>query len=259
MPIIAGHNISTIFATKQLIQMANSYFRFKQFTVRQDRCSMKVGTDGVLLGAWADADNPLTILDVGTGTGLIALMLAQRFPSAQVDAIDMDRSAYEQAAENVTDSPFFNQIQVFYSSFQDFSELYKDKRYDLIVSNPPFFNDSLKSPDPSRTLARHTDTLPLPVLLKLATALLNESGILSLILPFDTADDLLDEALAVGLKLVRRTDIIPVIGGKPKRSLLTFAQTSSASPVLEQLTIELARHVYTEEFRRLTADFYLKH
>ena len=144
--------------------MANPYFQFKKFTVWHDKCAMKVGTDGVLLGEWASTERCQRILDVGTGTGLIALMLAQR-STAILDAIDIDSDACLQAQENIAKSPFANRIQVYQTSL---SEYMPDEniKYDLIVSNPPYFIDSLKCPDTKRNLARHTDTLSLPDLLR---------------------------------------------------------------------------------------------
>jgi tRNA1Val (adenine37-N6)-methyltransferase len=130
-------------------------FKFKQFEIHQDRCAMKVGTDGVLLGAWAPGGK--RILDVGSGTGLISLMMAQRFPEAQVRGIDMDGEACEEAAENVAASPFADRVEIECCRLQDY---HSEESFDAIVSNPPFFLNSLKNPDSKRTMARHTDSLP---------------------------------------------------------------------------------------------------
>ena len=154
-------------------------FRFKQFEILQDRCAMKVGTDGVLLGAWASGGT--RILDIGCGTGLIALMMAQRFPAAQVVGIDIDEEACGQARENVTASPFGDRIDVAHCRLQDYS----GEEFDAIVSNPPFFLNSLKNPDSKRAMARHADTLPFRDLWQGVKRLLSENGIFSVVLPSD--------------------------------------------------------------------------
>ena len=260
MPNIVDSNNTTIFAIKRSYEMSNPYFKFKKFTVWHDLCSMKVGTDGVLLGAWSSHGNPLKILDVGSGTGLIALMLAQRFPEAKIDAIDIDVSAYEQTSANVTGSPFSDRIMAVHISIQDYAQLDTEVRYDLIVSNPPFFENSFKSPDSGRTLARHTDTLPLTELLACSAQLLAPSGRLAMILPYSRAEAIIDEAVSNGLLLAEQTDVIPVVGAIPKRSLLSFVPAETpVQPIRNELTIEWSRHVYTDEFKQLTADFYLKH
>ena len=172
-------------------------FRFKQFFVNDDRCAMKVGTDGVLLGCWTPITvhrtpytihpTPFRVLDIGTGSGLIALMLAQRCPNAQIDAIDIDTSAIEQAKENFAQSPFSNQLAAYPSSLQT----WPDHPYDLVVSNPPYFQNSLKNPDEGRKQARHTDSLSYQELLSHSARLLNENGHLALILPAEAEEEAL--------------------------------------------------------------------
>lgn len=241
-------------------RMANPYFKFKKFTVWHDRCSMKVGTDGVLLGAWADVEKASHILDVGTGTGLIALMLAQRNPLASIVAIDLDQSASLQAAANVAESPFKEQIQVEHISLQNFAEKYPSRRYDLIVSNPPYFANSLLSPDKGRSLARHADALPLEVFLENSVALMNPLGRLAVVLPYEMAEKMAKSVLKYGLYIAARTDVITVSGAMPKRSLLSLILgRDDGQTHYNQLTIELSRHQYTDEFKEMTADFYLKH
>ncbi|MEE0972800.1 MAG: methyltransferase, partial [Paludibacteraceae bacterium] len=159
--------------------MRNSFFRFKQFTVYQDRCAMKVGTDGVLLGVLADVSKATRILDIGTGTGLIALMLAQRQKDAHVDAIEIDEQAAQQAQENIAQSPFCY-IHVHTTALQAYNST---QPYDLIVSNPPYFVDSLKAPNAARNLARHTDSLSFADLLQGAERLLHNDGCFWVILP----------------------------------------------------------------------------
>jgi tRNA1Val (adenine37-N6)-methyltransferase len=236
--------------------MANNYFKFKQFTIFQDRCAMKVGTDGVLLGAWADCENAKTILDIGTGTGLIALMLAQR-SLAHIDAIEIDQSASEQASENVTKSPWESRISVLNISLQQFTEQI-DKKYDLIVSNPPFFQNSLYAPDQNRTNARHNASLEYEDILDASLKLLSNNGMLSLILPYLEGTMFIVKAAGKGLYCVRQTNVLPNPGKTPKRLLLEF--TKIKKPLVEQeIIIELnKRHEYSDAYKNLTRDFYLK-
>ena len=220
--------------------MSNSYFQFKQFTVRQDKCAMKVGTDGVLLGAWVDVDRCNRILDVGTGTGLIALMLAQR-SEALIEAIDIDAAACEQAQENAAASPFAGRVQVAHAAFANFDNAHP---YDLIVSNPPYFARSLKCPDQQRSTARHNDTLP--------------TGRVALILPYDRKEELESVCEQFRFYFVRKTAVVSVAGLSPKR-LLTELQTAPCLPPDEnQLVIEQADHSFTADYIRLTKAFYLK-
>lgn len=236
--------------------MPNPYFRFKQFTVYHDRCAMKVGTDGVLLGMWANISHATKALDIGTGTGLIALMLAQRNSGLEIDAIDINKEAIEQATENIKNSPFRNQITCFHSSLQDFVIKQKEK-YDLIVSNPPFFKQSLKSPCENRTLARHTDSLYIEELLELSSDLLSEQGKFSIIYPYGDKELILKLASKNKLHISHITDVIPTPSSPPKRILVEFSKTETI-PVIDSLVIEKERHVYSEEFIKLAKDFYLK-
>lgn len=236
--------------------MANPYFQFKQFTIRHDKCAMKVGTDGVLLGAWADTYDRQTILDVGTGTGLIALMLAQR-STAQIDAIDIDAEACLQAEENISDSPFAARINVTHTPLAEYAASCT-KRYDLIVSNPPYFIDSLKCPNQQRNMARHTDTLPLQELLHDCYPLLAPDGRIALVLPYDQKEQLRKLIQNESFFLTKETEVIPMPGTSPKRLLVELAAKPVTTTVWNQLTIEVARHQYTDDYIRLTRDFYLK-
>ncbi|MDL2243664.1 methyltransferase [Bacteroidales bacterium OttesenSCG-928-J19] len=233
--------------------MTDSGFSFKKFTVRQALCAMKVGTDGVLLGAWAGCEETKQILDVGTGTGLIALMLAQR-STALVDAIDVNEQAFIQAQENFQMSSFAERLQAYHIPFQEYKPT---KSYDLIVSNPPYFSKSLRSPDAGRTTARHDDSLPLSELVSQAVRLLSPEGRLALVLPFDLLDSIVQITQEQGLCLVRRTDVYPTPHSPAKRLLLEFSRENLP---LEHthLTIELGRHHYTPEYIALTREFYLK-
>lgn len=236
--------------------MANTYFQFKQFTIHQDRCAMKVGTDGVVLGAWSEPATAQRILDIGTGTGLIALMVAQR-TGAFIDAIDIDEEAYIQAKGNANASAFSQRIQVYHSSLQAFKEHPAAGTYDLIISNPPYFSNSLKSPDRQRTTARHTDTLSLDDLIRDSAELLNPTGRISLILPSEGKTDLSRIAEQHHLYITRLTDLFPTPASMPKRFLVELSDTPNPGFQEESLTIEIARHTYTPEYRALTKEYYL--
>ncbi len=235
--------------------MANAFFQFKQFTVRQDLCAMKVGTDGVLLGAWASVEQAQYVLDVGAGTGLIALMAAQR-STACIDAIDIDASACRQAEANCTASPFANRICVAHVAFNTFLQT-TSRQYDRIVSNPPYFHDSLKSPDQKRTVARHTDSLLLEDLVCGCHRLLTPTGRLCLVLPADQEEKLLAILAENGLHRVRQTYVVPIPHAQPKRILIEIAGKPTPDLSADYLTIELERHRYTPEYIALTRDFYL--
>ena len=236
--------------------MSNNFFRFKQFTVFQDCCAMKVGTDGVLLGAWAEAYKRNNVLDVGTGTGLIALMIAQRNTNATIDAIDIDEGCVMQAKRNVFESPFSNRVDVQKSSFQDFAAR-NDNKYDLIVSNPPYFHNSLKSPNLHRNYARHTDSLSFYEIISEGVSLLTESGCISLILPYEFKTSVLMHAKTVGLFAKRITNVFPLPHKPAKRFLIEFGM-SDTECVEDNLIVELSRHKYTDEYNALTNEFYLQ-
>ena len=233
--------------------MPNPYFSFKQFTVYHDRCAMKVGTDGVLLGAWTDVSSSKHILDIGTGTGLIALMLAQRCSCAQITAIDIDLMAVGQARENIEASKWGNRVNV---TLQDLNTYTPNCLFDTIVSNPPYFVDSLKSVDSQRTMARHTDALSAIVLFRKTAELLSDEGKFSLIIPFDQKDYFISLAKEEGLFLSRLTNVITRPGIPPKRSLMEFKKQISVCEE-NSLIIEIDRHVYTDEYISLTREFYL--
>ena len=171
--------------------MTKSSFKFKQFTIFHDKCAMKVGTDGVLLGAWAPADGAERILDVGTGTGLIALQLAQRNPHARITAIEIDATAAGQAAENVSRSLWTDRVEVVCRDFRDYQP---ENRFDLIVSNPPYFIDALKCPDEQRCTARHAGNLNYDLLFRRSASLLKEQGVVSIIIPAEAEKTVVDTA-----------------------------------------------------------------
>ena len=225
------------------VYYCENMFQFKQFVIEQELCAMKVGTDGVLLGAWARGGQ--WVLDIGTGTGVIALMMAQRYPEAQVTAIDIDEGAVRQTLLNVETSPFTTQIVVRHEPVQE-----HQGEYDAIVSNPPFFIDSLAAPDLQRNMARHTETLSYGQLMQAAYRLLTDDGEFSVVVPFDYRRRMEDEAIFVGFFPsrvcgVKTTDRKPV-----KRYLLAFRKHPCQCEE-EVLTIGDSR------YQQLTQDFYL--
>ena len=235
----------------------NSYFQFKQFRIVQERSAMKVGMDGVLLGAWANATEAKRMLDVGSGTGLIALMLAQKNALAEIEAIEIDRDAGEEAAFNVQQSEWSSRIKMYCQSFQEFAAETENK-YDLIVSNPPFFSNGVKAPDGTRAQARHADALPLDVLISGAAKLLNENGRIALVLPVEQLSEVENLAKPNSLFLSRLCKVKPN-PVKPDFRVLVEMTNRPASLQEEKLMIEFERHHdYTPEYRELTKEFYLK-
>ena len=240
--------------------MSSPFFRFKQFTVWHDRCAMKVGTDGVLLGAWADSMRNAqcvmrNVLDIGTGSGLVALMLAQRFPTAQIDAIDIEPQAVEQAQYNFAESPWAERLNAHLAALQDWQP---NKHYDLIVSNPPYFQNSLKNPDKGRELARHTDSLTYADLLRCTTQRLAPRGTAAFILPAEAESYVLHIAKENGLYCCRLTRVHSKPGKPAKRILIEFSPTPPETPPAPQIFhIESAVSPRSEEYAALTKDFYL--
>ena len=232
-------------------------FTFKQFTVNQERCAMKIGTDGVLLGAWTPLiNNPNAILDIGAGTGVLSLMLAQRSTAEQIDAIEIDEDAYEQCVENFETSPWGDRLFCFHAGLDEFVDE-PEEEYDLIISNPPFYAEDFKTDDSQRDMARFQDAMPFEELIEAAALLLSDNGIFSVIIPFK------EEAKFVSM--CKELDLFPLqitrVKGTPtsdiKRSLLAFTRIEQ-TPLIDELTIEISRHQYTPEYIALTKDFYLK-
>ena len=246
--------------------MSTPYFRFKQFTVWHDRCAMKVGTDGVLLGAWAgttdspaantDKTSPVErILDIGTGSGLIALMLAQRFPNAIIDGIDIDPSAVLQAKDNFSASPFSTRLHASSSPLQAWQPKAK---YDMIVSNPPYFSNSLLCLDNMRTIARHDNILSFAELLEHSNRLSTQAGTLSLVLPADAEKAILAEARLQHLYCVRLCRVHTTANKPAKRILVTFShQTPATTLTPEMLCLSPPDHPRSPAYSALTQDFYL--
>ena len=239
--------------------MSNNYFKFKQFTVFQENVSMRVNTDGVLLGAWATV--PATkVLDVGTGTGVIALMIAQRLlqPQYQIVAIDVDKPSIQQAQENFQQSKWSKSLVAKHISLQDFKT---EQLFDLIISNPPYFNNALKNPSETKRTARHTDSLSYQDLTDAASKLLKPSGRLSVIIPFDEYPTMQSAIIATNkLRLSRLCKVFTLRQDPaPKRLLLEFTKEQITHPVQEEaLCIMEDPTTFTAEYKSLTKDFYLK-
>ena len=240
---------------------------------------MKVGTDGVLLGAWAEPAvskvrpaSAFSILDVGTGSGLVALMLAQRFPKAHIDAIDIDKAAIEQAAENFAASPWSDRLHTFHARLQDWQIVHRTSSprtlpYDLIVSNPPYFQNSLKNPDKSRQTARHTDTLTYSELLQHSARLLSPEGIVALILPAEAETEACELARMAGLLPARITHVYSKENKPARRVLLAFEKPAPRhigistyqypSPLEDSLVLENETGGRSAAYQEITKDFYL--
>lgn len=235
-----------------------SKFQFKQFSLEQDQCAMKIGTDGVLLGAWTPIENQTnSILDIGTGTGIIALMLAQRSTANQIDALEIDENTYEQATDNFENSPWNDRLFCFHAALDEFVEEPEDE-YDLIVSNPPFYGEDYKSSNNQRDLARFQDAMPFEDLIEAAAMLLSENGIFSVIIPFREETNFLALAKECELYPVKITRVKGTPTTEIKRSLMAFSRNEISDVAIDELIIETARHIYTPQYTELTENFYLK-
>jgi tRNA1Val (adenine37-N6)-methyltransferase len=234
--------------------MSNTWFQFKQFRVDQENSALKVGTDGVLLGAWCDTAGSRHILDVGTGTGVIALMLAQR-SDARVAAIEISEEACKDALSNFSNSRWSDRLSLCTGDFNHFQDTHAS-RYDLIVSNPPFFKKSQRSADLASYMARHDVSLSFQQIIAGSKKLLNETGRLAVIIPFEALDDFRETARLEGFYLCRRTNVVPKTGKPPKRVLLEFSVTP-AHPEISELVILRDQDNYSESFVEMTKEFYL--
>jgi tRNA1Val (adenine37-N6)-methyltransferase len=232
-------------------------FQFKQFSVEQDKCAMKVGTDGVLLGAWAPLDNtPYSILDIGAGTGVIALMLAQRSNAEQIDALEIDDDAYEQAVNNFENSPWGDRLFCYHAGLDEFMEEPEDE-YDLIISNPPFYTEDYTTGNEQRDKARFSASLPFEDLVEGASLLLSDEGIFCVIIPYKEEEKFLALAREFDLYPFKITHVKGTPDSEIKRSLLAFSRDEKDT-MTDNLVIETARHQYTDAYIALTGDFYLK-
>jgi len=235
--------------------MSSNSFVFKQFEIKQDKCAMKVGTDAVLLGAWADATQAKRVLDIGTGTGILALMIAQK-SEAQICAIDIDIDSYQQAIENIHYSLWKDRIQLFHSSIQEFSKTINEQ-FDLIITNPPYFTDAYKAKEISRNNARHTDELPFEILIECVCKLLQPQGVFYIILPFAEAQIFKNMAKQNNLCLVQSMRIKTKADKEPKRLLMKYSFEQKIQEETEIVIENDDRHHYTKEYIELTKDYYL--
>ncbi len=219
---------------------------------------MKIGTDGVLLGAWCPVDNnPFSVLDIGAGTGILSLMLAQRSNAEQIDSLEIDEEAYEQCVENFENSPWSDRLFCFHAGLDEFVEEPEDE-YDIIISNPPFYSENYKSDNSQRDLARFQDALPFEDLIEAADLLLSENGIFAVIIPFKEEERFIDlcaevELFPVKVTRVKGSHTTPIV-----RSLLAFKRYELSVLTADELVIEISRHEYTDDYINLTKDFYLK-
>jgi len=234
----------------------NNYFQFKQFRIHQEKSAMKVNTDGVLLGAWTNLDGAKTVLDIGAGTGLISLMIAQR-SVAFITGVEIEKNAAEEAQRNVQNSEWSNRISIQHSSFQEFVKT-ANHHFDVIVSNPPFFSNSVKNTNPHLSMARHNHMLPFEDIIAGSKNLLGDDGILSLILPAAAAPEFIEEALQENLFLKRQTLVKPFPHKAPNRCLMEFSKAQSVQENTSMSVFDESGKEYSEEFKTLARDFYLK-
>lgn len=232
-------------------------FNFKQFQIKQDKTAMKVGTDGVLLGAWTPITNhPISVLDIGAGTGLIALMLAQRTPADQIDALEIDENAFEQAVDNFESSPWSDRLFCYHAGLDEFLDEPEDE-YDIIVSNPPFYTEDYVSGTESRDQARFESSMPFNELIEAADLLLSENGIFSVIIPYKEERNFIALALDFELYPFKITRVKGTPTSEIKRSLIAFSRQSK-DVTIDELVTEITRHNYSPKYIALTKDFYLK-
>lgn len=243
-------------------------FKFKQFSLQQDQCAMKIGTDGVLLGAWAPIDhNPNSVLDIGAGTGILSLMLAQRSFAETIDAIEIDENAYEQCVNNFEDSPWGDRLFCYHASLSEFTEEV-DETYDLIVCNPPFFlppktrpplkpSTTVENTGESRFIARSQSAMPFEQLLRSVSILLSENGLFTVVIPFSEEEKFIELASTVGLFNNKVCHVRGHASAEIKRSLMSFSFIKIETEISD-LIIEVDRLVYTDAYVDLTKDFYLK-
>lgn len=271
--------------------MSTKPFHFKQFSIEQDRCAMKIGTDGVLLGAWTSLENdPYSILDVGAGTGVVAMMLAQRSDAQTIDAVELDDNAYEQATENFENSHWGDRLFCYHAHLYEFAAEV-DETYDLIVCNPPFYETPIglsdapvegeEVPSKERQMARFEDAMPFELLVGAVAKLLDDQGRFAVIIPFDREQDFILLCSRAQLYLAKITRVRGTEDSVIKRSMMEFRfdasvvmndqeeviessvvedrfRESVTPPIIDELIIEKSRHHYTEQYIDLVKDFYLK-
>lgn len=229
-------------------------FQFKQFAVDHNLCSMKVGVDGTLLGAWTNTNHCKNILDVGTGSGLIALMAAQKNDYAEIHALEIEKNAYQQAKINFENSKWSDRLHLHHADFKLWST---DLKFDLIISNPPYFTSSLKSQKEERNLARHDDSLPLFDLFNKATKLLADSGRICIVYPFDGLKSIEEQTKICALSIKSITLVKPIISKPPKRVLVEITRSTNFEVMMNELSIQANANEFTAEYIQLTKEFYL--
>lgn len=234
---------------------ADKPFRFKQFSVEQSRSSMKVGTDAVLLGCWVDSEKALTILDVGTGTGVIALICAQRNQDALVEAVDIDHGSASDATENFRLSPWVDRMKVYETDYLEFQPSYI---YDLIISNPPYFSDSIRAHDPVRSLARHDDSLPAEKFMSHAAGMLSKEGIVAVIIPTGQLAKWVDAAEDSRLMPHRICHVYTLANKEAQRVMVEFSFPRTGEPKMESILIEKSPGEFSEAYKNLTREFYTR-
>jgi tRNA1Val (adenine37-N6)-methyltransferase len=235
-----------------------SIFKFKQFSVSQQKSAMKIGTDAVLIGAWCPIDNnPTTVLDIGAGTGIISLMLAQRTNAQQIDAVEIEEAAYEECVENFENATWSDRLFCFHAGLDEFVDEPEDE-YDLIISNPPFYCEDFKTQNLTRDLARFQDALPFDELVDAADLLLSENGIFAVIIPYKEESHFIELCAAVDLYPIKITRVKGSHTSPIIRSLLAFKRFEIGTLTSDELVVEINRHEYTDDYINLTKDFYLK-
>ena len=230
-------------------------FHFKEFSISQEVSSMKVGTDSVILGAWTPAYQPQRILDIGAGTGILSLMMAQRFPQALIHSIEIDAETAQECKQNITSSPWKGRITVFQTDIRDFSA---SNSYDLILSNPPFFSEDTHSPNQKRSLARASHSLPFAQLLNCVNKFLSPKGTFSVVIPYKEETSFLQEATYYSLYPLQKLYLKGTPSSPIKRSFLLLSRQQVTQILTKLLIVEKERHQYTEEYQELTKNFYLK-
>jgi tRNA1Val (adenine37-N6)-methyltransferase len=232
-------------------------FHFKKFSIDDSMAAMKIGTDSVLLGAWVPCGNEVRIIDIGTGSGILALMMAQRNQNATIDAVELDFDAANAAQLNINVSPWPGQVHVYNTAIQQFAEGISEA-YSLLICNPPFFNNSLKTPHDKRNFARHNDSLPAKELIEIASRLITRNGKAALIIPAGNYNNWLDEASRSGLFLTHCTWVKSYPDREPHRVMVAFAKSEPAHVIENELSIYDSQKVYSQSYRELTKEFYLK-